>query len=168
MGRPSVSPELAAIISRLGQIRRQVKDLETEDSALRDAVLKAIVAWPQEWFPMRVAGYTLSRQERSGRLDPDAAWDCLQNLGLGTLVPQGPALANEDAALRFPDRLAGLGLSPGQVAMVLEAYGAVIQMVPQPSPELIRRWLDEGRLTEHDYRQCFKDGRPTITVLTVR
>lgn len=166
--RPRVTPELASTVSRLAQVREQIKVLETEETVLRDSVVRAVAEWSAEWFPLRIAGHEVRRQERPGRLDTSAARLLLNRLGLADQVSQEPHIADAEEARRFKDRIAQLGLSPGITAVILEAYGQVVEWVPAVTLEEIRRLLAEGRLNREDYRAMFKDQKSSVTVLVVR
>lgn len=166
--RPRVTPELASAVSRLAQVREQLKVLETEETILRDSVVRAVADWSPEWFPLRIAGHELRRQERAGRLDLNGARAVLDRLGLVDRLPQEPRLKDVQEASRFKERVSQLGLSPGITAVILEAYDQVIEWVPEINLEEMRMLRESGQLADSDYRAMFKDQKPSVMVLVVR
>jgi hypothetical protein len=168
LDRPPLSPDLAQAVSRLWQVREELKRLETEEAALRDGILAAVEDWPDSWFPVNVGGHELRRSRRPGRLDATAALDRLAALGLMPRVPLRPTLANADAAVRFGERVKALRLGAEATARVLALYGEAVALVPDVNADLLRAWRSAGTLTESEYRACFRDAKPDIPVLAVR
>jgi hypothetical protein len=168
MERPPLTPELAQAVSRLAQVREELKRLETEESLLREGILATVAPWPDAWFPVSVAGHELRRYRRPGRVDPTAAEDRLARLGLLTRVPRRPVLKDADLAARFPDQVATLHLDAAVADRILAWYRAIIEWQPDINGDLLAAWRANGTLPDGEYRACFRDGKPEIVVLAVR
>jgi hypothetical protein len=168
MDRPGLTPELARAVSRLAQLRDELKQRETEEAALRDAILASIQGWPDEWFPIRIAGHELRRARRAGRLDGEKAQDRLAARGLLARVPLAPRIKDAQAAIEFPERVRRLNLDDAVTRELTLGFREAVSLEPSISADLLKAWRDNGTLPESDYRQCFKDGRSEILVLLVR
>ncbi|MCL8208423.1 MAG: hypothetical protein K6V97_10180 [Actinomycetia bacterium] len=167
MQRPPVSPDLAAAVGQLAQLRREIRRLEVEEEALRGMVLQAVADWPAAWFPVRVGGHELRRHERVGRLDESAARRTLAEAGLLEAVPLEPVVRDPAAMGRLFEQVAALEAAGG-LRGIRATLEAAVEWVRRPTVEVVRTLWDTGRLDDDRYRACFRDGRPVIVVLVVR
>jgi hypothetical protein len=168
MQRPPVSPDLAAAVGQLAQLRREIRRLEVEEEALRGMVLQAVADWPAAWFPVRVGGHELRRHERVGRLDESAARRTLAEAGLLEAVPLEPVVRDPAAMARLFEQVAALEAAAGGLRGIRAMLEAAVEWVRRPTVEVVRTLWDTGRLDDDRYRACFRDGRPVIVVLVVR
>lgn len=168
MERPVIGRDLAEAIGRLGGVRRQIKALETEESALRQQVMKAIADWPQECFPVRVAGYEVKRQQRVGKVDVDEATKILSDKGLLDQVDTRPEFLDIDALINLRVDMARKPM-PSQTRLELTAqFEQAIGWHPVITAQEIQDFYAHHRLEEAEWLLCFRDLKPVIEVLLVR
>lgn len=165
---PKVTLALAEAVTRLGHLRRQLKDLETEEGMLRDQILAAVESWPREAFPLRVGAFEVRLGERKGRIDDDATWAMLESERLRSDVPEIPKVKDPERVEDLRRSLVRLDMPSETREVLVTQYKAAIVWDPTLSFELLTRFRDEARLTPDQYARCFKDGKPTVTTLTVR
>lgn len=166
--RPAVSEELGRCILRLSKVRAELRALETEEQLLRDALARAVGAWPDSWFPVRAQDHELRRHGRAGTVDAEAASKALTAAGVMDQVPTVMRIADADVAREFPARLLELGIGRRTADKVASLYSAAVQ----PVPEVTAAWLEERHaakvVDEGTYRACFRRGQPVVWVWTVR
>ncbi len=165
---PQVTPELAQAVTQLGHLRRQIRDLETEENLLREQILGVVERWPREAFPLRVGAFEVRLGERKGRIDQVASLTILERERLLSEIPLEPVIISEDGVDHLRRALVKLDMPPETREALVQAYKAAIEWKPEISHEVLGRLSDEARLTPDEYRACFKEGRPTVTTLTVR
>lgn len=168
MGGPSIGRDLAEAIGRLGGLRRQMKALETEESVLRQQVMNAIRDWPQEWFPVRVSGYELKRQQRVGKVDGEEAARILSDKGLLAQVKTQPALFNIDSLMELRVDLASKPMPSTTRQDLTDKFEAAIAWQPIITPQDLEEFRAHGHLADAEWLQCFRDLKPVIEVLLVR
>lgn len=165
---PTVTPELAQAVTRLGHLRRQIRDLETEENLLREEILAVVERWPREAFPLRVGAFEVRLGERKGRIDAEASRQVLETEHLLAEIPRHPVIVDDEAVEGFGRALIRLDMPENTRQALVQAYQAAIQWPPNISHEALARFAEHARLTPDEYRACFKEGKPTVTTLTVR
>ncbi len=165
---PRVTAELAQAVTRLGYLRRQLKELETEESLLRDRILSEISLWPHRSFPMKVGTFEVRLGERKGRVDAQAAYQVLSGQRLLAEVPTQPDIEDVAQLDALGHGLARLTMPEVTRSQLVQLYQGAIKWQPQISQEMLATFQDQARLTLDQYRACFKDGKPIIVTLTVR
>ncbi len=168
MEGPVIERDLAETINRLGSIRRQLKDLETEEALLRNQVVAALAGWPAKWFPIRVGGYEIRRQQRAGKLDVDQAVKILLDKGLLALLESTPVIIGTQEVYALRVDLASQMMPPETRSVLLQDYEAAIGERPVIAVGDIEALHQQGKLTEDEWKGCFKDAKPFIEMLTVR
>ena len=163
-----ISGELAQAVTRLGFLRRQIKELETEESLLRDRILAEISEWPRSSFPMAVGNFEVRLGDRKGRINPVAAYEVLSHERLLAELPSEPGIQNAGEVDSLGRGLAGLPMPEDTRSQLIARYKGAIEWHPLISPEALAAWHQQARLTPEQYRACFKDGKPTQVILTVR
>lgn len=167
-GMPAVTPELAQAVTRLGHLRRQLKDLETEENLLREQILAVVETWPRDAFPLRVGAFEVRLGERKGRIDTAACYHILEAGRLLAEIPMAPVIREGAMLDQWRRALMRLDMPEATREALVQAYKAAIDWQPAISHELLAQWMQEARLSPEEYRACFKEGKPTVTMLTVR
>ena len=165
---PHISAELAQAVTRLGYLRRQLKELETEESLLRDRILSEISSWPRTSFPMKVGNFEVRLGERKGRVDPQGAYQVLLTQRLLSEVPMEPGIEDVAQVEALGHGLARLTMPEVTRSQLVQLYQGAIKWHPQVSQEILAAFQDQARLTVEQYRACFKDSKPVVVTLTVR
>lgn len=165
---PSISPELARAVSRLGSIRRQIKELEAEETLVREEVLSQISDWPRETFPVRIGAHEVRVSDRRGRVDVAKARVVLEEHELMRHLPYDPVVADAESVVALRRLMAHQAMPEETRALLLESYRKAIQDVPEINAEVLGRLTDEALLDEADYRLCFKDKKPSVMVVVIR
>lgn len=168
MGGPSIGRDLAEAIGRLGGLRRQMKALETEESVLRQQVMNAIRDWPQEWFPVRVSGYEIKRQQRTGKVDGEEATRILSDKGLLDQVKTRPEFFNIDTLIELRVDLAQKPMPSATRQDLTDKFEQAIGWQPVITAQDLEEFHAHGQLEEAEWTQCFRDLKPIIEVLLVR
>lgn len=163
-----VTPELAQAVTRLGHLRRQLKELETEETLLREEILSQVGDWPKEAFPLRVGAFEVRLAERKGRIDAALSYQLLADEHLLAEVPFEPAITDPAQVDRLRRLLVRLSMPEDTRDQLVQIYKAAIDWHPAISHDVLAKLYDEAQLTMDQYRQCFKDGKPIVTALTVR
>lgn len=166
--KPTVTLDLQETVNRIGHLRRQLKVLESEEALLRDQILIRLKDWPEEIFPLRIGEFEVRLGERKARLDPALAETILRQASLLEELPKDPQVQNAEAYTRFVEALSSLDMPTVTRRQLTSALGQAITVRAHVSQGAIDDLRHSGRLSEEEYRACFKDGRPTITTLTVR
>lgn len=165
---PEISENLRQAIVRLGNIRCQLKDLETEEALIRDQILNHIQEWPQSWFPLRVTPFELNRQRRPGRVESEQARNILRNEGVLDRVPMERVIRDQAALADFDRKLSCLKMPSATRAQLAAQLSLSIGEVPQITPKILGELYDVKLLDGEAYFGCFRDGKPFTTVLVVR
>ncbi|NMP21331.1 hypothetical protein [Sulfobacillus harzensis] len=165
---PAITPELAQAVTRLGHIRRQMRDLETEEALLREEILSVVEYWPRDVFPLRVGAFEVRVGERKGRIDLTQCLSIMEREHLLAEVPREPVIVSHDGADELRRALTRLDMPESTREALVQAYKAAIDWKPDVSFDVLTRLADEARLSPEEYKSCFKEGKPTVTVLTVR
>ncbi len=168
MQGPTIGRDLAETVGRLGGVRRQIKSLETEESVLRQQVMNAIADWPQEWFPIRVAGYELKRQQRTGKIDVEEATKILSDKGLLDQVETEPLLLDSDALINLRVDLARQPMPTETRQQLTGEFERAIGWQPVITAEEIQQFYIHHRLEEAEWRLCFRDLKPVTLIISVR
>ncbi len=168
MQGPNIGRDLAETVGRLGGVKRQIKVLETEESALRQQVMKAIAQWPQEWFPVRVAGYELKRQLRVGKVDVEEATKILSDKGLLDQVATRPEFLDIEALINLRVDLARKPMPSTTRQDLTAEFEQAIGWQPVITVHEIQEFYAHQRLDESEWLLCFRDLKPVIEVLSVR
>ncbi len=163
-----VSPELAQAVTRLGHLRRQLKELETEETLLRDEIVSIIGDWPKERFPLRVGSFEVRLAERRGRLDVSASRTILDEQGLMASLPTEPVVQDVEALRHLGRSMTSLAMPDASRAELVQRYQRAIGWQPVLAVESISTLYEEARLSRDLYLACFKDGKPVVPTLTVR
>lgn len=163
-----VSPELARAVTRLGHLRRQLKELETEETLLRDEIISIIGDWPKEKFPLRVGAFEVRLAERRGRLDVNACRTILDQEGLTASLPTEPLVQDVEAVRRLGRSLTSLPMPDASRAELVQGYRRAIGWQPVIAVESVATLFEEARLSRDQYLACFKDMKPVVPTLTVR
>ncbi len=164
----SVSPHMAQIILHLKTIRREIRDLETEEQVIRQELLHDLEDWPPESFPVRVGAVELRVQHRQGRLDYEQALQVLGNQGL-------LGEANAEGTVRNQEALAALRIAISQLSMpkatrqqLTGHFEQAVQFRPAVGTEWLQMLYKNHVLDDEMYGRCFKDQKPVVPVLVVR
>ncbi|PSR33743.1 MAG: hypothetical protein C7B46_09080 [Sulfobacillus benefaciens] len=168
MDGPIIGNDLATAINRLGGIRRQLKELETEESVLRNQIMAALAEWPSKWFPIRVGGYEVRRQIRGGKVDPEQAAKILLDKGLLSQVASVPVIQDNDSIYLLRADLSRVEMPRQSRSALIADYDAAVGERPMIKGDDIQSFYQAGQLTVDEWRECFKDGKPLIEVLMVR
>lgn len=168
LGSPQITPELAQAVTRLGHLRRQLKDLETEESLLRERIIAEISTWPRGEFPLKMGQFEVRLAERKGRIEPVTALSVLQNERLMHQVPLKPSIKDADQIDSLGRDLTQLMMPDETRGRLIESYKASIDWQPLISPEVVTSLYNQARLTPNQYKACFKEQKPVVLVLTVR
>ena len=168
MDGPIIGNDLATAINRLGSIRRQLKELETEESVLRNEIMTALVEWPLKWFPVRVGAYEVRKQIRSGKVDQEQAAKILLDKGLLAQVASVPVIQDNDRIYLLRADLSSVEMPRQSRGTLIADYDAAVGERPVIGGEDIQSFYQAGQLTTEEWRECFKDGKPLIEVLMVR
>ncbi|MCY0897422.1 MAG: hypothetical protein OWU33_00565 [Firmicutes bacterium] len=165
---PRMTEALASAVTRLGHLRQEIKNLETEEQVLREQILEATDGWPRDAFPVRVGAFELRIGERRGRIDGETALAVLEGERLTQALPHLPVIrdAHEVEALRRA--LARLAMPSDTRSELLRLMKAAIEWQPTLSYEALTALREDGRLDDRHYRLCFKDEKPVIRLVTVR
>lgn len=165
---PTITPELAQAVTRLGHLRRQLKQLETEEVLLRDRIVAEIGDWPKRLFPIKIGAFEVRLAERHGRMDLAETIKVLQAQHLLPQVPRLPQVRDAEAVERLGRELARLAMPEESRQQIISTYQAAIDFVPDVTPEWLVEQARSSRLTPEQYRACFKDQKPVVPMLTVR
>lgn len=168
MSDAHITPELAQAVTQLGHIRRQLKQLEMEETLLREEILGTIGDWPRTVFPLRVGSFEVRLGERKGRLDAEKAYQILSERHLLHDVPHAPRLKDGEALQALGRSLTGLSMPESTRKELVGLYQEAIDYQPQISLDVLTSLRSDARLTPEQYGACFKDGRPVIQTLLVR
>lgn len=163
-----ISPELAQAVTRLGHLRRQLKELETEETLLRDEIVSVIGDWPKERFPIRVGSFEVRLAERRGRLDVSACRAILDQEGLTASLPTEPVVQDLEALRRLGRSMTSLPMPDTSRVELVQGYQRAIGWQPVIAVESVTTLFEEARLARDKYLACFKDGKPVVPTLTVR
>lgn len=163
-----VTPELAQAVTRLGHLRRQLKELETEEALLREQILSVIEPWPREAFPLRVGAFEVRLGERKGRIDATRCYQILQEEHLIGEIPMEPVIVEAGLVDQLRRALVRSDMPEATREALIQTYQAAIEWKPLLSYDVVTKLHDEARLSPREYRQCFKEGKPMVTTLTVR
>lgn len=167
-GVPRITPELAQAVNRLGYLRRQLKDLETEETLLRERILSEVASWPPEWLPAKVGSFEVRLGQRKGRIDAKAALELLTTAKLLSEVPSEPAIRSTESVQALGHGLARLAMPEETRNQLVDGYRTAIEWHPVITQDILSSLLDRSRISAPQYRACFKDGQPIIPMLTVR
>ncbi len=165
---PAISPELAQAVTQLGHVRRQLKDLETEEALLREQILAVVEHWPKEAFPLRVGAFEVRLGERKGRIDVAACYQVLEEERLLAEMPVEPVILDVSQVDQLRRALVRLDMPDATREQLIRSYKAAVDWQPILSHEVLAKLHQEAQLSPEEYRACFKDGKPTVTMLTVR
>jgi truncated hemoglobin YjbI len=164
----AITPELADAVIQLGLLRRQMKELESQDLKLRECVLSQIVQWPRAVFPVKVGQFEVRLSDRRGRIDVDHAIDILTQARLMPEVPRVLCLRAADELEALGRALVSLAMPEETRSFLMRHFQAATDSCPDLSVELLSAFYERARLTKDQYRACFKDGQSVVPVLTVR
>jgi hypothetical protein len=163
-----IGSHMAQIILRLATIRRELKELESEEREIRDSLLSELKDWPEDGFPIRVGEVELRISRRSGRIDPEEALHILESRELLDRVPTEAVISDQQAVLSLRVAISRLSM-PSDTQQQLSAN---FQEAIKFRPALRNDWL--GGLYKNDwldrdsYARCFKERKPVVPVLVVR
>ena len=165
---PTITPELAQAVTRLGHLRRQLKDLETEESLLRDEILGIVQDWSRNAFPLRIGTFEVRLGERRGRIDRDMAKKILEEAHVLLEVPFEPVILSSNKADELRRALVRMTMPENTRQSLVNTYQSAIDWQPALSHEALLDLYHRARLQPQDYCACFKEGKPTVITLTVR
>jgi len=165
---PVITPELAEAVTRLGHLRRQLKDLETEETLLREQILAVLDHWPKSTFPLRVGAFEVRLGERKGRIDTSSCLNLLETQHLLPEIPVEPVIVNPHDVDQLGRSLVRLAMPDQTREQLVQTYKAAIDFKPVISHDVLEDLYDRARLSPEEYRSCFKDGKVSVVTLTVR
>ncbi len=165
---PRVTAELAQAVNRLGYLRRQLKELETEESLLRDSILSEIQDWPRDSFPVKVGSFEVRLGQRQGRLKTAVAMSLLADDHLLAELPLEPAIRDAAHIDKLGQALSRLAMPDATRSLLVDHYKASVEWRPVITQETLKELADRARITPEQYRSCFKDGQPVALTLVVR
>jgi len=155
-------------VERIHQIRREMHQLELEEGVLREAVLTALEGVSEDEFPVRLGSHDVRVQFRNGRLDETAAYARLSTLGLIGELALVAEIVDQPAVATWEDTLKQVSMSVTSRQRLTQAFHAAISYRAKVDIEQLKRWREAKRLSEADYRLCFRDGRSVVRALTIR
>ncbi|PSR23012.1 MAG: hypothetical protein C7B45_04330 [Sulfobacillus acidophilus] len=165
---PPIGPDLTEAVTQLGLLRRQMKELESQELTLRARVLAQITHWPRHAFPVKVGQFEVRLSYRKGRVDSNQAADILTQARLMPEVPR-VACVRADAEIEALGRaIASLAMPEKTRHLLTQHFQEAIDFCPDISFELLSGFHERARLTTDQYQACFRDGQSVLPVLTVR
>jgi hypothetical protein len=162
------SGPIVQAVDRIFRIRGEVHQLELEESVLREAVLSALEGVAEEEFPLRLGSHDVRIQSRMGRVDEASALKRLAELGLDNDVPRVPEILSVDALSAFEAALYDVQMGSKSRERLVKAWRDAIGYQRKVDGAQLRAWRASKRLSEADYRQCFRDGKAVVRFLTIR
>lgn len=168
MESPSLSPETARAIMRLAALRREIRQLETEEQRLRQEVTVQLMPWPGSAFPLSVGTCEVRLTRRKGRVDYEAAVGVLNARNLLQGAPEEAAVSDQQACRALRQGIAELPMPP-LTQIVLEGHcRQAIAWRPVIAAEWLESLCGNQALDNEAYARCFKDQKPVVPVLVVR
>ncbi|WP_053960163.1 hypothetical protein [Sulfobacillus thermosulfidooxidans] len=164
----AVSANMAQVIVRLATIRREIRQLETEEHVIRQELLKTVQDWPPHAFPIRVGEVELRLQQRSGRIDYEEALHILDSQGLLNQAPAEGIVSDQDALIALRVAISELSMPQDTQQQLSSFFQQAIQFRPTLSTEWLAHLFQSQALDEASYARCFKDQKPVVPVLVVR
>ena len=165
---PPVSAELAQAVTRLGYLRQQLKELETEEALLRQRIIDEVGHWPSDAFPVKVGRFEVRLSYRKGRVDAAAAEAVLKAQRLMSEIPLTAHIADIPAMDELGRGLASLPMPDDTRSALIVRYQTAVDWIPDMSADTIGALYERARLTPEQYQRCFKDGKATTLSLAVR
>lgn len=166
--KPKVTLELIQLVNRMGHIRREMKELETEESVLRDQILAVLSTWPRDIFPIRMGHFEVRLGERRGRVDVIEAAEVLRQHHLEENLPQEATVRSERTITFLSCQIRELPMPEETRTKLGEAYEAAIDWHPLISNDILMAFHENLQLSDDEYKSCFKDGKPITWTLAVR
>lgn len=164
----SMPTELVEAVSRLAAIRRHLKDLEMEESILRDEIIAGLSRLNDPRFPLRLGDHEVRLGGRAGRVNETAAMEQLNRAGLSDQVETAVEIGDAETARQFPLQVRALSMPKATRTALMTWFDTAIALRPHPTSEQLERWRSAALLDDEAYRRCFKDLKPWIPILTVR
>ncbi|SMC04427.1 hypothetical protein SAMN00768000_1649 [Sulfobacillus thermosulfidooxidans DSM 9293] len=170
MGSPdyAVSANMAQVIVRLATIRREIRQLETEEHVIRQELLKTLQDWPPNAFPIRVGEVELRLQQRNGRIDYEEALQVLDDHGLLDQAASEAVVSDQEALVALRIAISELSMPQDTQQQLSSVFQKAVQFRPALSAEWLERLFKSQALDEASYARCFKDQKPVVPVLVVR
>lgn len=165
---PHITAELAQAVTRLGYLRRQLKELETEEALLRDRILSEVEDWPREVFPVKVGSFDVRLAERKGRIDAAAAYQLLSQERLLAEMPSEPSITDAGELEALGRGIAGCPMPAATRSQLIGQYKKAVDWAPSISHDSLLNLYQKARLAPEQYRRCFKEGKSSVVSLTVR
>jgi len=166
--KPPVTPALAQAVTRLGYLRRQLRELEAEEMILREEILNAFADWPKEAFPLRIGPFEVRIQERVGRIDRERALHVLRERNLGDEIPFQPVVQEVEGVVDLVEAIDHEPMPEMSRVRLQRAYQKAIGWEPAITAEWVTELWQSAKCDVDTYRACFKDGRPVTSILQVR
>lgn len=166
--RDSWPDAVVQAVDRIFRIRHEVRQLEKEETSLRDSVLAALAGVREVDFPLHLGGHDVRVQVRSGRIDDQRAVDRMTELGLAGRLPIKPNIVDPVLLADFEHDLATVAMSNRSRARLKASYAAAVSHRAHLDGDTLRSWREQRLISDDDYQTCFHDGKSTIRILIVR
>lgn len=163
-----VGGHLIAVVERLLHLRQQIKELQTEEGALREEVITALAHVAPDDFPVLVGTHRIRISRRPGRLDEERAWRQASALGLADEVEREVTVKDAAAIRTFPNTLAAWRMPQTTRRHLTAWYHAAWEERPRVCTDQWDAWHEANRLDEATYLEGYKDRRPQLFVLQIR
>ena len=170
MGQDKVawSGPIVQAVDRIYRIRNEIRQLEMEETVLRDAVLSALEEVDESAFPLRLGNHDVRVQFRSGRIDEDSAVSVLTAAGLESELVKTGEIVGTEQLLQLEESLRTATMPAKSRDALQSAYRSAIRYRMRVDLDRLKALRTGGMIDEESYQGCFRDRKSVVRALSIR